>query len=639
MPIERGAPGRVWFPVCWLAALLLATLKIVLHLHFWQIPTAVFVLGLVSYRLRPRLGLELFLVLLPLLGATPALLPNGYPFNYMGVPLFYLSGLVAAALLRREQVVDVQTWAAPLIPLQGLALLSCGALFLRWSGWPVVFAGILPGAPVSVMTLPGGHADSVSFASIFPVIALFLLAAAPFALFLVRRQRLTADRVFALLSIGLAGSLGVALLQRLAHSRLFLQPELTDTLRQYNGASADFNALGFMAGVIFLYHAAALLLRFTRGAAEAGRPWGSLAGMAVALAAIAMSGSRTAFFFVLAAVVLGLCLRGIRWRVKLLALALVIAALAVAGGTLTQRLLEMGPKIAALFHGPDWFDTMNRITNQRMVMLRDSLPMIARYPVTGVGLGNFIFYRRYLHVGQEFYEDLPLNQYLLVGTELGLLALGLFLLALWRLWRQPQPLPLKAALAAVACAFLFSTPLWVPELAILFWLLPAFADPAPPLRPWPRWADAALIGVALLFTALHHQALHPATWAAATGQTYRYGVWDVERPRGDRAFCWTGEKAGLLITSGTRGRLTAIALRCGAPLALLPGRQQEIVLSWRGHPFRRLVFLDNGTQTVPLPSAGGETGALEIEVRPTFVPADLHLGADYRRLGVQWLVE
>ena len=66
---------------------------VVIHLRFVILPVLFLALGLLSYFWSGRKALLLFLFLLPLINSTPDIFFNGYPFNYMGVALFYLSGM------------------------------------------------------------------------------------------------------------------------------------------------------------------------------------------------------------------------------------------------------------------------------------------------------------------------------------------------------------------------------------------------------------------------------------------------------------------------------------------------------------------------------------------------------------------
>ena len=88
-----------------LAFLSLAMLffTVVIHLHFVILPVFFLALGLSSYLWNGRKALVLFLFLLPLINSTPDIFFNGYPFNYMGVSLFYLSGMMLASAAKKKK--------------------------------------------------------------------------------------------------------------------------------------------------------------------------------------------------------------------------------------------------------------------------------------------------------------------------------------------------------------------------------------------------------------------------------------------------------------------------------------------------------------------------------------------------------
>ena len=67
------------------------------------LPVFFLALGLFSYLWSGRKALILFLFLLPLINSTPDIFFNGYPFNYMGIPLFYLSGIMMRFALKKRK--------------------------------------------------------------------------------------------------------------------------------------------------------------------------------------------------------------------------------------------------------------------------------------------------------------------------------------------------------------------------------------------------------------------------------------------------------------------------------------------------------------------------------------------------------
>nr|NIO81247.1 hypothetical protein [Candidatus Aminicenantes bacterium]NIQ67099.1 hypothetical protein [Candidatus Aminicenantes bacterium]NIT22781.1 hypothetical protein [Candidatus Aminicenantes bacterium] len=84
--------------------IIIVVVKIVFHLNFWVIPLVLFFAGLVSAFFNPQFSLYLFVFLFPFINSSPALVDNGYPFNYLAPSLFLLSGIIIAAFLRKIKI-------------------------------------------------------------------------------------------------------------------------------------------------------------------------------------------------------------------------------------------------------------------------------------------------------------------------------------------------------------------------------------------------------------------------------------------------------------------------------------------------------------------------------------------------------
>jgi hypothetical protein len=106
---------------------------VIIHIRFVALPVLFLGLGLLSYLWSGRKALVLFLFLLPLINSTPDIFFNGYPFNYMGIALFYLSGIMIASRLKKEKT----EFDFPGYGLYLLFLILIGVsvffVFLRWS--------------------------------------------------------------------------------------------------------------------------------------------------------------------------------------------------------------------------------------------------------------------------------------------------------------------------------------------------------------------------------------------------------------------------------------------------------------------------------------------------------------------------
>jgi hypothetical protein len=615
---------------------------VALRLGVVALPLFFLALGFVSYFMNGRKALRLFMFLLPLIGATPDLFVSGYPFNYLGVPLFYLAGMLGASLLKGED---------PRLEFPGLgayrlflALTAVSSLFvlLRWSNLGMASLALLRDTPVAPSQ------ERVSFALIFPAITLALSALAPWAAALLRRWRLQGAAVFTPLRWGFSLSFLLALVQKWLAPDLLAQRWWGEGMGQVNGGFSDFNAFGFFAGAMFLWQALDLLARLPAREADGGKTRersrpphfaagliGSCAFLAVALAAVFTSGCRTAFLFVLAAAAgLVMSKRPTAWLKAGTVLALAIVVL-LSGGTLGKRLQESFRQAVRLPAAADRFQVVDRIGNSRLSMLRDGLRMVGRFPVSGVGAGDFLFYLKYVRFGRKTWLDLPLNQYLLFFCETGLLGGLAFIVFFAVLLRRQAAGTERFVLAAMAVALFFNNFFWFPEVLLLFWVFVAQGA-------WPRGSPA--VGKApwgalavLLFATMNivdFAALHPRSWAQTRGTSYDYGFSYPETGNG-RRFRWSGGEAGIYVFPDQKNPGTLFRLTCGAPLARLHEKKQTVDVYWRGKLYRRVVFRENGEYLLRLEDARHREGFLEFRVQPTFILKRLDLGAESRDLGIQ----
>jgi len=644
---EAGSEARMSgrnFPVP-LAFLSLALLAftVVIHIHFVILPVFFLALGFISYRWSGSQALGLFLFLLPLVSATPAIFFNGYPFNTMGVALFYLSGILIASRLKKNKLVfDFPGWAFYEFFLL-VVLVSAFFVFLRWSNLTLSPLAFLHDTPVA----PSG--ERLSFACIFPAVTLALFALAPFLAALIRYWRLSENEIFTPLKGGFCLSFALSLVQKWLDPGFLAQSWWRLKKNQVNGGFSDFNAFGFFAGVLFLHQVLQLSARVShrndpqaesrrQPAAGSRRPRSSaglspeISFLLISLAAIFASGCRTAFLFVLLAVAYLVFSRKTSVPAKVLAVVLMICLVWLAGGTLKSRLQKSLIGTAGIASATDVLRTVDEVSNGRLRLLINSVRMIGRFPVSGVGAGNFLFYLKYLQFKTGGYLDLPLNQYLLIASETGLAGLVVFVIFLALLLQRQEKGAMRSVMGAIAFALLFNNFFWFPECVLLFWIFVSASawSGARGKRLKPAWLWAGL-AVYVVFQIGAFKALHPENLARQEGVAYDYGFWPEERSELGR-FSWTRREAGVYVAAG-RGRDGAVF--CGAPQPWLREKNMVVELYWRGALFRRLVFADNRQGKFHLPD--GQAGFLEIRVHPVFNLKAMNLGADGRELGVQFL--
>ncbi|HEX7502798.1 MAG TPA: O-antigen ligase family protein, partial [Acidobacteriota bacterium] len=512
-----------------------------------------------------------------------------------------------------------------------LLWISAFFVFLRWSNIlhsPLAFFRDTPVAP-------GG--ERLSFASIFPIITLFIFSFAPLVASLFRRHRFSWRQVSYPLMAGLTVSIILALVQKEIAPDLVSQRWWAERMQRVNGGFSDFNALGFFAGLIFLRQVLAMIAapntaKWSRRALEA--TW-----LLVPLAGIYLSGTRSAFIFVLVAVIAVLLSREIGWTPRILFVLLLIVLFLVAGGTLRNRLTKSVNLLSGGKTGHS-FAAWDHIANGRLMMIKNSLPMFGRMPLCGVGAGNFLFYLKYSRFGSgHYYEDLPLNQYLLVLDETGFPGLILFVIFFWLLFRGGSRVQ-RFLLLAVGASLCFNFFFWFPECMLLFFLVAACdQEDKRPLPSQPPGAEVKFAGTLILILFLlgqfvHRGSLDPLRWARETSTPYDYGFSYPEKENG-RAFRWSGARAGVYIHLGADGRSGDLSLFCGAPLARLPGQRQTVDIYWRGKILRSVDFRKNERYPLALSDLASRQGFLEFRVHPIFNLKRMGLGSESRDLGVQ----
>lgn len=619
---------RGFFQLTFICTLMASLAVIVFHLHAYLLPLAFLTLGFASYLLLPRKAMIAFLFLLPVVNSLPDLFYSGYPYNYIAVVLFYLSGMILASMKKRETPDFGQPAFDIYAIFLGVMILSVLFVLLRWTNITLSPEAFFRDTPVS----PSG--ERLSFAILFPILTLFLFTIPPFMVPLLRSLKMTAASVLAPLRWGFGLSFLLALIQRFISPDFLCRP-IWAQYRQYNGGNSDFNAFGFFGGFVFLAQTIAILRRF---AGDEGPKLRILdfVFLVISFAGVVLSGSRTAFLFVLAAIIYGLYSKAIKTKVKIAALLMVIILLAAGGGVLKHRLVKTVDKFVDGVKTHDLVYALDRATNKRITMLKDSAALLSDHWSTGVGTGNFLFYHKYMHYNEEFLHDLPLNQYLLILDEMGVAGLVLFLWFLVALIRRKGDSIFTPVFYTILAAMLVGNSLWLPELAILFWIVIAIMAPASNSQPQNMGKRTALVfGILLIvFLVLNivaFQSLHPLKWSKQTETRYDYGFWQPDPGPEGKVFRWTKGAAGLFVWQ-PQGK--ALKLFAGAPIHKLEDKLQAAELYWNGKPFYIAIFKGNRLEEIPLPSS--EPGFLELRVIPTFNLKKMGLGPETRDLGIQF---
>jgi hypothetical protein len=644
--------------------IVIAFVKIALHLNFWVIPVVFFAVGLISAWINQRFSLYMFLFLFPFINSSPALFQNGYPYNVMAPALFLLSGMVTALLfsgfIKTSAAGEVQPEIEPIDKgfssyylFLVVMFISAVFVFLRWFnfsyGSVTAIGADTPVSPPVPRLEYGGPVETVkwfeqrlSFASIFPVVSLFLYFISPYIFFYIRKLNPKESEIFKWLSYGFYVSVAIAFFQKLS-GQSSVSDRLGKELKQFYGGFSDFNAFGFFSGVMFLWSTYEIRRKNILGYIT----------FAVSLAGGILSGSRTVYFFILAGVfnlIYG-ALRERKKHQKIVGIALIAAVvllLILGGGTLTKRLSEGFSENKSLY------DRVNAITNGRLWMTQFTMETIGENFESGVGTGNFTFYLAYKKYreaktsGKAYLYDLTLNHYLLIFAENGML--GFFFFTYFLLFQYLRSHGKKQLLIGmILFSLLFNNFFWFPECFLLFWVLAAI-NTGPPEETQPKKKKKpvdffstkslrALIIAAvmvLIFSYLNsYSSLHPKTWSQELGYRYDFGFWYPEKDRNHHEFRWTRQHAGLYFTLDKNGESPEIKIQCGAPLDRLEGKKQTVRIFWKGELFKEVNFTENKEVLFNIQDFPGEKGFLEFKVYPPFNLKKMGLDKEQRDLGIK----
>jgi hypothetical protein len=261
-----------------------------------------------------------------------------------------------------------------------------------------------------------------------------------------------------------------------------------------------------------------------------------------------------------------------------------------------------------------------------------------KFPLSGVGAGNFVFWVKYNWHGKQYYHHLPHNQYLVFSSSLGLIGLLIFLIFIFQLWMSRERAE-KWLFFVILIIIFFNHYLWFPESLLLFWMIASFENEKKPKRkPQTKISLVFFIFLILLFLSsnvFHFSELHPKNWAKETRTNYDYGFWYKEKDNSGKEFRWTKDKAGIYIFLDKEGLSPEIKLFCGAPLSVLEQKRQRVKIYWRGKLYEEIIFKENGDCSFRIEDKSLEGGFLEFRIQPSFNLKKMRIGEETRDLGIQ----
>ncbi len=622
-----------------LISFLIAFYTVGFHIGFFLMPFICFLTGFTTFCFLREKSLLIFLFFLPLINSFPALLSNGYPFNLMALVLFWLSGIIIGNFIFNKKEIGIAGFIWGKLYYLFLIVIWISALFVfvRWSNIsfaPSVFFSDTPVSP-GYMSIPRN-----SFASIYPVISLFLYTAAPFSFFLIRLYNLKKKYLFAAIFSGYFISVLIAVWQRFVNPGFLSVSRWSEKLNQPNGGFSDFNGFGIFSGILFLYSFLLASKEFPVQKKDLRRYLKNnflyLASFTISLFGIFFSGSRTAAIFFIFAFIFFLREKKFKRKLKISIVILLIILVLITGSVLEKRIKKSFGLLLNPALSNDPVKLLDKVSNGRVGMIIDSIPMIINYPLSGVGTGNFIFYRKYLKHGENFMDDLPLNQYLLILDENGIPGILFFILFLMFLIGKDFILQEPGKIIGVIAIVLFvGNPFWLPEIFIFFWIVAGLGKHKLKTSRFSGRTNTVLALVVIMVFSisgiLSNKSLNPSMLMKRSAQNFDFGFWEESTKSG---FRWTKQRAGILTKLNEKGESAFFNISCGAPLKHLKSKSQKVIIKWKGKTFLKRSFVKNEKFRFKINGKPFEEGFLEIEVYPLFNLKKLGLGRESRDLGV-----
>ncbi len=582
---------------------------------FLTIPLLVFFFSVLLFLvLKEKRWIKVALFLTPIFPALAFFSPVKYPYNYFLIPLlFFGGGILVGIFLKSEflgNIPDALKYFVYVIFLSSLFV------YARWTNITLKGMAFLKDTPVS----PAG--ERLSFGVIFPLINILTYTTFSFVFNVFKNSNGEEEYAhFKALSVGYMISVLIAILQKMDITKTFACGNCL-RIKQFNGMFSDFNGLGTFSGILFFISIYMILRKF--------RVF-PLLTMFFSLFGSFVSGSRSSFllitigvgFFLVKVIVLKK-----KFVLGSLLILVVVFLFFVFGGSVKKRVFFSFKSLKA--KDVSIWEKFDRFSNRRITMLNFGIKTVKEFPVSGIGAGNYLFYLKYKNYGKKFLYDLPLNQYLLVLEETGIIGFVFFVYFLYYVFVGTRK---KLLFSSILFIFLFNTALWLPEIVVIFAFFSGFGFNEKKLNVG-GIVVFVLFSAFVLFNVLSFEKLHPANWLKEKGKYYDYGFW-YEEKSGSEVYRWTKDKAGIYINSRRlQNKFSNLKIFCGAPLSYFPGRIQKVKIYWRGKLYKEIIFTKNSFINVGI-AFNGKKGFLEFSVEPVFNLKKMKLGSEPRTLGVQ----
>jgi len=589
------------------------------------LPSLILITGIIIRLLFKSNYLVVFSFLFPILSAFAYFESKGLPFNYILLPLFLLFGIFLGDLLdNRKKTLQIRNQVqTPYIVFLSIIFISVFFVILRWSNVTLSPLALFKNTPIS----PNG--ERLSFGIIFVAVYLGLFNVS-YLYYLFLQQ--TADKkkiIIAFLS-GHSLSIICSFLQHFFHLKLFLS-------KRYNGLASDSSSFGLLSAVSLLL-SWYIFYKYKKKY------------LSIIFLVFSLSGIFNSFIKIGALAIL-FAIASYIFSAKKHSKAIIAAVVIFV--ILTSTFLffnpQISPKFAFITELKKSIKSMSNILSSRKLSEHDVSNIVAsrylvwnyayksfkKFPLAGVGVGNFLYWVIYNRFGKKYRHHLPQNQYLLFSTSIGLIGILVFLYFLFILWKKRNKAE-KWLLFIILFFIFFNHYLWFPECFLVFWIIASLRTGKDNISI----KKTHLISIAIiliLFTVsniCNVNRLHPKNWAMKTETRYDYGFWYKEKNTKGEEFRWTKNKAGIYTKLNEKGISTQIRIYCGAPIYKMRNTRQKVEIFWKGKLYKEFIFRKNKDALFQIKDKAFDQGFIEFRIHPSFNLKKMKLGEESRDLGI-----
>ena len=570
--------------------------------------------------------LLIFTAMFPLLSGFASFENHGMPLNYLLLPLVLLAGIYLGELIlnKKKALSILNNINNDYYYFLLIIFISFIFILFRWANISINNLAFFKDTQVCPQS-------RLSFAIIFPLlyITLFYISYI-FKLYIFDEKK---DILLIYFLIGFSINTIFSFLQTFVGVKLFLSHKVG------NGLSSDASAFGFLSVIAFL---GAFLLFYKYKYKKLGSVF-----MLIAFISILYSQTRIGII----AMIFIILFVFFRLNFKKQILLFLIIILLLVNFIYYFNASEFENKLTFVNELENTFwsslqyikkgqteENVRVITSKRNLLWGYSLDIAKRFPVSGVGVGNFVFFVMYEKFGLEFHHDLPSNQYLHVLSSLGFIGLLIFLIFIFNQVKKNRGIYLYV-IFCVLVIMIFGNYLWIPECFLAFWLIVSlgeFKEKSKQGSKLNKYFYVSLLMLFILGNMISFSSLLPRNFAKKTNTMYDYGFWYEEKNESGEIYKWTKVKSGVYIYL-KNGVSKTYKIICGAPLEHLPDKKQIVEIYWRGKLYKQIVFFNNNREfSFRIKDRTYQDGFLEMRVFSVFNLKKMNLSPETRNLGVQF---